>query len=86
MNAIIDWKSGRFSFEDMPLEELVIKLKRWYGVDFSFKEEGAKQFRFSGAVTKYRNLGYTLNMISKTTDVEFVDENGKIVVRIKNKI
>ena len=86
VNAIIDWKSGRFSFEDMPLEELVVKLKRWYGVDFSFKEESVKQFRFSGAVTKYRNLDYVLNMISKTTNVEFVEGNGKIIVRIKNKL
>lgn len=83
VNAIVDWKSGRFNFEDMPLEELVIKLKRWYGVDFNFKEESAKQFRFSGAVTKYRSLDYVLNMISKTTNVEFVDKNGKIVVQIK---
>lgn len=86
VNAIIDWKSGRFSFEDMPIEDLVIKLKRWYGVDFVFEEESAKLYRFSGAVTKYRNLDYVLNMISKTTNVEFVVASGKVIVRIKNKL
>ena len=66
VEAIIDWKVGRFNFEDMPLKELT-------------------EFRFSGAVTKYRSLDYVLNMISKTTNVVFTEENGKIVVRMKNK-
>ena len=85
VEAIIDWKVGRFNFEDMPLKELTVKLARWYGVDFSFVDEPTKEFRFSGAVTKYRSLDYVLNMISKTTNVVFTEENGKIVVRMKNK-
>ncbi|WP_270544023.1 FecR family protein [Butyricimonas paravirosa] len=85
VEAIIDWKVGRFNFEDMPLKELTVKLARWYGVDFSFVDEPTKEFRFSGAVTKYRSLDYVLNMISKTTNVIFTEENGKIVVRMKNK-
>lgn len=48
-------------------------------------DEPTKEFRFSGAVTKYRSLDYVLNMISKTTNVVFTEENGKIVVRMKNK-
>ena len=85
VNAIVDWKSGRFTFEDMSLEDLVVKLRRWYGVEFEFKDERAKQLRFSGAVTRYRNLDYILNMISKTTEVEFLEGNNKVVVRIKDR-
>ena len=52
--AIVDWKAGRFNFEDMSLEELTVKLSRWYGVTFVFSDEAVKKLRFSGAMTKYR--------------------------------
>jgi len=40
-----------------------------------------KEFRFSGAVTKYRTLDYVLGMIVKTTKVAFQEKDGKILVR-----
>ncbi|MCB6973865.1 MULTISPECIES: FecR domain-containing protein [Butyricimonas] len=83
VRMIIDWKTGKFNFEDMPLEVLTVKLSRWYGVSFVFVDEEAKGLRFSGAVTKYRSLDYVLNMISKTTNVKFEEEEGKVVIRAK---
>lgn len=83
VEAIVDWKAGRFNFEDMPLEKLTQKLARWYGVSFVFGDDMAKKLRFSGAVTKYRTLDYILEMISKTTDVEFGQQEGKVIVSLK---
>lgn len=83
VEAIVDWKAGRFNFEDMPLEKLTQKLARWYGVSFVFGDDIAKKLRFSGAVTKYRTLDYILEMISKTTDVEFGQQEGKVFVSLK---
>ena len=65
------------------MEVLTVKLSRWYGVSFVFVDEEAKGLRFSGAVTKYRSLDYVLNMISKTTNVKFEEEEGKVVIRAK---
>lgn len=81
VESIIDWKTGRFNFEDMPLDRLTVKLARWYGVQFMFEDETVKEFRFSGAVTKYRTLDYVLGMIAKTTKVAFQEKDGKILVR-----
>ena len=81
--AIVDWKAGRFNFEDMPLEKLTVKLSRWYGVTFIFDDEEAKKLRFSGAVTKYRTLDYMLGMIEKTTDVSFELKEDKVVVSLR---
>ena len=81
--AIVDWKAGRFNFEDMPLEKLPVKLSRWYGVTFIFDDEEAKKLRFSGAVTKYRTLDYMLGMIEKTTDVSFELKEDKVVVSLR---
>ena len=81
VESIVDWKTGRFNFEDMPLDKLTVKLARWYGVQFIFEDETTKEFRFSGAVTKYRTLDYVLGMIAKTTKVAFQEKDGKILVR-----
>lgn len=83
VEAIMDWKTGRFNFEDMALDELTVKLSRWYGVSFVFGDEAAKGLRFSGAVTKYRTLDYVLDMIAVTTDVIFSEKEGKVIVYIK---
>ena len=81
--AIVDWKAGRFNFEDMSLEELTVKLSRWYGVTFVFSDEAVKKLRFSGAMTKYRTLDYLLDMISKTTDVTFSLKENRVTVSSK---
>ena len=81
VESIVDWKTGRFNFEDMSLDKLTVKLARWYGVQFIFEDETTKEFRFSGAVTKYRTLDYVLGMIVKTTKVAFQEKDGKILVR-----
>lgn len=67
------WRSGYFYFEDMPLEELVVKLERWYQVKFVFADEETKQLRFTGAVKKYHALDYVLKIIEKTKDIVFMD-------------
>ena len=79
----MDWIAGRFNFEDMPLEKLTQRLARWNGVSFVFEDDMVKELRFSGAVTKYRTLDYVLDMISKTTDVEFGLQQGKVVASLK---
>ena len=83
VSAIVAWKTGVFNYEDMSLEELVVKLERWYDVDFEFKDEESRHLRFTGAVTKYRPLNYILEMISKTTSVKFSDEEGRVAVSLK---
>ena len=81
--AIVDWKAGRFNFEDMSLEELTVKLSRWYGVTFVFSDEAVKKLRCSCAMTKYRTLDYVLDMISKTTDVTFSLKENRVTVSSK---
>ena len=83
VQAIVDWTSGRFNFEDISLVELAAKLERWYGVKFVFGDEASKALRFSGAVTKYRPLDYVLGIISKTTSVHFKSSGEQILIYSK---
>lgn len=79
--AIVAWIGGRFNFDDMSLEDLVPQLERWYGVRFEFDDAACRQFRFTGAATKYRPLSYVLEILASMAPVAFTERAGKIHVR-----
>lgn len=83
VNTYVDWKSGILNFDAMPLEELVDKLGRWYGMKFFFSKESLKRLRFSGAFKKYNDINYILGLIEATTDVSFKIKGDVIVVNEK---
>ena len=80
VSRVSAWRTGYFYFENMSMEELVVKLERWYQVKFTFASEKVKQMRFTGAVTRYRDLEYVLKMIEKTRDISFVDFGDQIKI------
>lgn len=80
VESLSAWKDGIFLFNDQRFEDIAIKLKRWYNVEFIFQDSGVKALRFSGAAQKDRNIDYILKVISKTTAVKFKNKGGKILV------
>lgn len=77
------WKDGMFRFKDMPLDELVVKLKRWYDVNFVFENENCKTYRFTGAIKKDVDFHEFIQLIETTTNVRFDISEDKIVIREK---
>lgn len=77
------WKEGMFRFCDMPLDELTVKLRRWYNVNFCFEQDECKKIRFTGAIRKDADFQEFMKLIEITTDIRF-DLDGP-VVRIQKK-
>lgn len=77
------WKDGMFRFKDMPLDELTVKLKRWYDVNFVFENENCKTYRFTGAVKKDVDFNEFIQLVETTTNVTFEINEDKIVIREK---
>lgn len=77
------WMNGRFRFRDMRLEDIMMKLNRWYSCEFFYQNPGLKDLRFSGAAEKDRPVGYLLEMISTVTDVRFDIKGHTVVLRQK---
>lgn len=72
------WKEGLFDFEGMTLEELALKLSRWYDVDFFFANSKVGSKKFTGAIKRNNTLQFMLDFIQKATDVRF-EIKGKTV-------
>jgi ferric-dicitrate binding protein FerR (iron transport regulator) len=76
------WRGGVFSFNDLTLEDLCVKLSRWYDVDFEFHDEQLKQKRLNGAVKKDKSLNFILHVIELTSEIEFLlNENNRIEIK-----
>lgn len=73
---IVQWTTGKYSFTDEPLCEIMKTLSRWYDFDFKFEDELIKQIRFEGGLNKYESIDPILDIISKT---------GKVKVTVKGK-
>ncbi|MFT3950121.1 MAG: DUF4974 domain-containing protein [Agriterribacter sp.] len=69
----VSWIDDRLAFNDQRFDELAKILKRWYNVDFSFKDEEVREFRFTAtfenktinqvleALQLSRRFKYTIN-------------------------
>ena len=74
----VSWKDGMFEFNDMPLEQLVSQLSRWYDVDFFFANSKIRNFKFTGAIKRSNTLLFMLEFIEKTSNVYF-KVNGNVI-------
>lgn len=74
------WRNGYFYFENIPMEELAVKLERWYQVKFTFGNEEVRQMRFTGTIKRDQTLDYVLKIIENTKDISFVNFGDRIGV------
>ena len=75
---IIAWMQGKFYFESESLEEIATQLERWYDIHFFFSRESLKQEEFTGVIRRDYTANRILEIITKTTNVEF-DIKGRTV-------
>ena len=73
------WKNGYFRFEHERIDEVMEKISRWYDIQVSF--EGAiSNEKFSGNISRYKNISEVLNMLSYSNAVKFKVEGRRVTV------
>lgn len=76
----VAWKDGLLLFDDISLEQLMLRLSRWYNIHFEFRQEELKWKKFTGGFKRYEGIEKILEMIGNVNDVDFCVENGKVVM------
>lgn len=79
----IAWKDGDFVFENESLENIMLRLERWYNVKVFYMNEECKDFRFSGDMKRYSNVSSLLYYIQETSNAKFEINKNTIVVMAK---
>ena len=77
------WKNGRFVFQNERLEDIMIRLSRWYDVEVFFMNTESKNIKFSGDLTRYEDFNGVLEMIELTDKVKFSIKNRSVLVEKK---
>lgn len=73
------WKKGIFSFNDMPLDEIMRVLARWYDIEVFFGDPALKSNSFTGVLRKNQNIEAILESIKTTTNMNY-EINKKAVI------
>ena len=72
------WKNGYYKFEEMPLEEIMSTLSRWYNLEIFYQSPAKKMIIFTGQLKRYDDVTQLLRKFEETHEVEFLI-NGKCI-------
>ncbi|WP_372934525.1 FecR family protein [Mariniphaga sediminis] len=75
----ISWKDGQLVFYDMPLEEIMTQLTRWYSAKVFYMNPEVKDLRFSGSLDKYDEIEKFIDIIKATNQVNVRVNDNTIV-------
>ena len=74
------WIGGKIYFDNESLEDLSLRLERWYDIEFVFEKSNIKAYKFTGVINKDKSLDYSLRIIQLTNKVKFRKETDKIII------
>lgn len=74
------WATGVFDFEDMPLEEIVTLLSRWYGVEVEVASP-LRTLRLSGTFMRKDSWEHTLEMLRRVSHAQVSEVNGRVILQ-----
>jgi transmembrane sensor len=76
----VDWKNGKFSFKNEPLQSIMRKVARWYNVKVTYQNEQLMTRKFSGKVSRYDDVYEVLRILEMTGGAKFKVEGTKITI------
>lgn len=79
----VAWQQGKFVFRNERLEDIMKTLSRWYGVEFHFLDENAKNVRIGARFGRYDDMQPIIDMLRKTGLVEVLQTNRSLYISIK---
>lgn len=69
--SMIAWKNDYFVFNDQTLEQVMMKLARWYDIRVRYDDDDARRIVFKGNLPKYEDLGTVLRILGKSSSLKF---------------
>ncbi len=71
------WRNNQLIFKNEPLESLILKLERWYGLNIEVKNSDLLQLRFSGSFTN-ETAEQAINALKLSSNFEYSIVKNKV--------
>jgi len=65
------WIDGKLFFDDEPLDQIAVKLERWFNVDIVFANEHLKSHRFTGTILKNKPVDQIMQALELLSPIRF---------------
>jgi ferric-dicitrate binding protein FerR (iron transport regulator) len=75
----IAWKEGFIVFDNESIQNIMLKIARWYNVDVVYKGKMNKS-NFGGTISRYKSIDVVLKALETTGSVHFKIEGRRIIV------
>lgn len=80
VDAVTCWKNQLLVFADEPLEDMALKMERWFNVEIVIQDSTLKQERYNGKFVHNETIYEVLEAIRKTTSIKYSVEDNKIFI------
>jgi len=81
----VAWKNGQFMFSNVPLQQVMKEVSRWYNVDVEYRGDFSGVV-IGGGVSKFTNIKEVLDVLELAGKVSFKIEGKSIIVSPRNQI
>jgi len=65
------WIDGKIFFDDEPLDQIAVKLERWFNVEIVFADERLKSHRFTGTILKNKPVDQIMQALELISPIRF---------------
>lgn len=76
---VMAWKNGYFRFNAETIEDIMQKVARWYDIEVIYQGKISNE-KFSGNISRNKNISEVLNMLSYSNAVRFKVEGRRVTV------
>ena len=85
IESAISWKEHVLVFDNESLEDIVVKLERWYGYTIIVKDPRLLSQRYKGRFENYETIYQVLDAIKLTTPINYTVNNTTITIAMQKK-
>jgi len=65
------WIDGKLFFDDEPLDQIAVKLERWFNIDIVFANQQLKSYRFTGTILKNKPVDQIMQALELLSPIRF---------------
>ena len=81
VSGYVSWMQGKLEFHNEHLDQVMLKLARWYDFDYEFENSAARDYHFSARLNRSESISSILEMLEMTTDVTFEYLDSRIIIK-----
>jgi len=79
IESVVDWKNGRFIFNDEDIKSAMRKLSRWYDIKVSY-EGNFEHINFGGSFSRSNHLADIIKILEATNEFKFEVEGREVKI------